>query len=140
MRHRISFRKLNRTSSHRRSLFSNLSNSLLEHEEICTTLAKAKSLRPVVEKLITLCKQKSLPARRKAFSFLRNNTIVNKLLYDLSPRYKHRYGGYLRIIKVGNRYGDMSPMAVIQFVGDDNKKFSSATTISTESTSKDFKE
>lgn len=122
MRHRISFRKLNRTSSHRKSLFSNLSNSLLEHEEIRTTLAKAKSLRPIVEKLVTLGKQKSLHSRRKAFAFLRNNTIVNKLLYDLSPRYKQRHGGYLRIIKVGNRYGDMAPMAVIQFVGDDNKK------------------
>ena len=126
MRHRINFRKLNRNSSHRRSLFSNLSNSLLEYEEIYTTLAKAKSLRPVVEKLITLGKKKNLHARRRAFAFLRNNFTVNKLLFDFSERFKNRPGGYLRVIKIGNRYGDMAPMAVVQLLDIDkslsNKK------------------
>jgi len=119
MNHRINFRKLNRTSSHRKSLFSNLSNSLLEHEEICTTLAKAKSLRPIVEKLITLGKKGSLHARRHAISRLAPDAYIDKLFGEVAKRYENRNGGYTRIIKDGNRYGDSAPMAYIELVDRD---------------------
>jgi len=119
MRHGIQGRKLNRTSSHRKSLLSNMANSLIRYEQIRTTLPKAKDLRPVVEKLLTLGQKGSLHARRQAFAFLRDNEMVSKLLGPLAERYKERPGGYLRIIKTGNRYGDMAPMAIIEFVDRD---------------------
>ncbi len=119
MRHGIQGRKLNRTSSHRKALLSNMANSLLKYEQIRTTLPKAKDLRPVVEKLLTLGQKGTLHARRQAFAFLRDNEIVAKLLGPLAERYKERPGGYLRIIKAGNRYGDMAPMAIIEFVDRD---------------------
>jgi len=100
----------------------NLSNALLAHEEISTTLAKAKSLRPIVEKLITISKKQNLHARRQIFSFLRDNSVVDKLLYNLSERYMNRSGGYIRIIKSGNRYGDMAPMAIVQLLDIKNIK------------------
>lgn len=119
MRHGMQGRKLNRTSSHRKALLSNMANSLLKYEQIRTTLPKAKDLRPVVEKLLTLGQKGTLHARRQAFSFLRDNDMVAKLLGPLAERYKERPGGYLRIIKAGNRYGDMAPMAIIEFVNRD---------------------
>ena len=119
MRHGIQGRKLNRTSSHRKALLSNMANSLLRYEQIRTTLPKAKDLRPVVEKLMTLGQKGTLHARRQAFAFLRDNEVVAKLLGPLAERYKERPGGYLRIIKAGNRYGDMAPMAIIELVDRD---------------------
>lgn len=119
MRHRIKGRKLNRTSSHRKALLSNMANSLLKYEQICTTLAKAKNLRPFVEKMITLGKKNTLCSRRKIFAFLRDNEISAKLLSILSERYKNRSGGYVRIIKNGYRYGDMSDMALIELIDRD---------------------
>ena len=116
MRHRLSGRKLNRTSQHRQMLFRNLSQSLIKHEQITTTLAKAKELRPVVERLVTLGKRGDLHARRLAFARLRCNKTVAKLFDEIAERYKERQGGYLRIIKAGYRYGDSAAMAVIEFV------------------------
>lgn len=119
MRHRISGRKLNRTSQHRQMLFRNMSQALIRHEQIVTTLAKARELRPVVEKLITLGKRGDLHARRQAFARLRDNDMTSKLFEVLGKRYADRNGGYTRIIKAGHRYGDAASMAVIEFVDRD---------------------
>jgi len=119
MRHRLSGRKLNRTSSHRKAMFSNMATALIQHEQIKTTLPKAKDLRPVVEKLITLGKRGSLHARRQALSALRDETIVAKLFGALAQRYATRPGGYCRVMKAGFRYGDQAPMAVIELVDRD---------------------
>ena len=116
MKHGIKGRKLNRTSSHRKSLFMNLSNALLQHEQIKTTLPKAKDLRPFVEKIITLAKTDSLANRRRALSILRDETLVNKLFADIAPRVKNRNGGYTRILKFGFRTGDKAPMAIVELV------------------------
>ncbi len=119
MRHGLSGRKLNRTSSHRKALFANLAQALIEHEQITTTLPKAKDLRPIVEKLITLGKKKSLAARRQAISQIRNEDLAAKLMGPLADRYKARNGGYVRIIKAGFRYGDNAPLAIIELVDRD---------------------
>jgi large subunit ribosomal protein L17 len=115
----MSGRKLNRTSQHRQMLFRNMSQALIKHEQIVTTLPKAKELRPVVERLITLAKRGDLHARRLAFARLRDNAMVTKLFDVLGPRYEERQGGYTRIIKAGFRYGDSAAMAVIEFVDRD---------------------
>jgi large subunit ribosomal protein L17 len=109
-------RKLNRTTEHRKVLFMNLSNALLTHEQIKTTLPKAKELRPFVEKMITLGKRGDLNSRRIAISILRDEAVVRKLFDVLAPKFKDRNGGYTRIMKNGFRFGDKAPMAVIQFV------------------------
>ena len=119
MKHNISQRKLNRTSAHRKALLINLSNALLKHEQITTTLPKAKELRPFVEKIITLSKKKDLPARRKANSLLHDEKNIKKLFDVFAQRYKDRNGGYTRIVKLGNRYGDNAPTAVIELVDRD---------------------
>lgn len=119
MRHRMSGRKLNRTSQHRQMLFRNMSQALIKHEQIVTTLAKARELRPVVERLITLGKRGDLHARRQAFARLRDNDMVTKLFDVLATRYAERQGGYTRIIKAGYRYGDSAAMGVIEFVDRD---------------------
>ncbi len=119
MRHGIKTKKLNRTSSHRKALMSNMAVSLVLHEQITTTVAKAKVIRPVLEKLVTTAKKPGLSARRSLLSVLRSDLAVNKLLDVLGARYKDRNGGYLRIMKAGFRYGDMAPMAVIEFVDRD---------------------
>jgi large subunit ribosomal protein L17 len=116
MRHHKSGRKLNRTSSHRQAMFRNMAVSLLKHEQIMTTVPKAKELRRVAEPLITLGKQATLANRRLAFSRLRDREIVGKLFADLGPRFMARQGGYLRILKVGLRAGDAAPMALVQLV------------------------
>ncbi len=116
MRHKIAHRKLNRTSSHRKAMFANMSTALIKHEQIKTTLAKAKELRPIVEKLITLGKNGSLHARRNAISKLSPDAQVDKLFGEIAERYSNRQGGYTRIIKAGNRYGDNAPMAYIELV------------------------
>ncbi|MHA0899526.1 50S ribosomal protein L17 [Candidatus Liberibacter solanacearum] len=119
MRHAISGRKLNRTSSHRKAMFSNMATSLILHEQIVTTLPKAKELRPIVEKLVTLGKKSNLHSRRLAISRIRDVGVVSKLFDVIASRYANRSGGYLRIMKVGFRYGDSAPMAVIEFVDRD---------------------
>ena len=119
MRHRNAGRKLNRTASHRQAMFANMSAALIKHEQIVTTLPKAKDLRPIVEKLITLAKRGDLHARRQAIAELRDPPMVKKLFDVLASRYKDRQGGYTRIIKAGFRYGDNAPMAVIEFVDRD---------------------
>jgi large subunit ribosomal protein L17 len=120
MRHRNSGRKLNRTASHRKALFANMSVALIKHEQIITTLPKAKELRPVVERLVTLAKRGGLHARRQALSRLQNDrAIVAKLFDTLGPRYQGRDGGYTRVLKAGFRHGDSAPMAVIEFVDRD---------------------
>lgn len=116
MRHAMSGRKLNRTSSHRKALLMNLANSLLKNEQIKTTLPKAKELRPYVEKLITLGKKGDLSNRKIAISALHDLEIVNKIFSDLSKRYANRNGGYTRIMKFGFRSGDAAPMAIIELV------------------------
>ena len=116
MRHGHGLRKLNRTSSHRLAMLRNMSNSLLRHELIKTTLPKAKELRRVVEPLITLGKEPTLANRRLAFNRLRDRDIVTKLFGELGPRYKTRPGGYLRILKFGFRQGDNAPMALVELV------------------------
>ncbi len=116
MRHNKSGRKLNRNSSHRKAMFSNMANSLFDHEIIKTTLPKAKELRRVAEPLITLAKNDSVANRRSAFSKLRDKEMVGKLFNDLAPRYKDRPGGYTRIMKCGFRSGDSAPMAYIELV------------------------
>ena len=116
MRHRLSGRKLNRNSSHRQAMFRNMTSSLVEHEIIKTTLAKAKELRMVAEPLITLAKEDSVANRRLAFDRLRNKVTVGKLFTDIGPRYTTRPGGYLRITKCGYRTGDKAPMAYIELV------------------------
>ena len=119
MRHKLSHRKLNRTSSHRKAMFANMSSALIKHEQIRTTLAKAKELRPIVEKLITLGKKGSLHARRNAISRLAPDAYIDKLFGEVAKRYENRNGGYTRIIKDGNRYGDSAPMAYIELVDRD---------------------
>jgi large subunit ribosomal protein L17 len=119
MRHGIAHRKLGRTSSHRIAMFANMSASLIKHEQIVTTLPKAKELRPIVEKLVTLAKRGDLHARRQAISAVRDVEQVGKLFATLGPRYKERQGGYIRVLKAGFRYGDNAPMAVIEFVDRD---------------------
>ncbi len=119
MRHGMSGRKLNRTSSHRKALFSNMANALIKHEQIKTTLPKAKELRPVVEKLVTLGKRGSLHARRQAFAMLRDDGMTRKLFSALAERYAERQGGYIRVLKAGHRHGDAAPMAIIEFVDRD---------------------
>ena len=116
MRHRTSGRKLNRTSQHRQMLFRNMAQALIKHEQIVTTLPKAKELRPVVERLITLGKRGDLHARRMAFARLRDDAMTKKLFEVLGPRYQERLGGYTRVLKAGFRYGDAAPMAVIELV------------------------
>ncbi|MDB5624194.1 MAG: ribosomal protein [Devosia sp.] len=119
MRHGNSGRKLNRTASHRKAMFANMSAALIKHEQIITTLPKAKDLRPIVEKLITLGKRGDLHARRQAIAQIRDEGQVAKLFAVLGPRYAERQGGYIRILKAGFRYGDNAPMAVIEFVDRD---------------------
>ena len=119
MRHRQSGRKLNRTSQHRQMLFRNMAQALIKHEQIVTTLPKAKALRPVVERLITLGKRGDLHARRQAHARLRDDAMTKKLFEVLGPRYAERNGGYTRVLKAGFRYGDSAPMAVIEFVDRD---------------------
>ncbi|MBU6468598.1 MAG: 50S ribosomal protein L17 [Betaproteobacteria bacterium] len=116
MRHRLSNRKLNRTSSHRLAMLRNMTNSLLRHEVIKTTLPKAKELRRVAEPLITLSKEPTLNNRRTAFNRLRDRDMVTKLFNELGPRYKTRNGGYLRILKFGFRQGDNAPMALVELL------------------------
>ena len=116
MRHRTSARKLNRTSSHRKALLKNMANSLLNHEQIITTLPKAKTLRPYVEKLITFAKKGGLHSLRQVISKQGDQEVVKKLFSELKDRYQSRNGGYTRIIKAGFRYGDSAPMAVIELV------------------------
>ena len=119
MRHGFRGRRFNRTAEHRTAMFANMSAALIKHEQIVTTLPKAKDLLPVVEKLITLAKKGGLHARRQAISQVRDETQVKKLFDVLAARYKERNGGYLRIMKAGFRYGDSAPMAVIEFVDRD---------------------
>ena len=119
MRHASGYRKLNRTHEHRKALFANMAGSLIEHEQIKTTLPKAKELRRIVEKLITLGKRGDLHARRQADARLKQDMHTAKLFEVLGPRYKDRQGGYVRIMKAGFRYGDMAPMAIIEFVDRD---------------------
>jgi large subunit ribosomal protein L17 len=119
MRHGKVYRKFNRTAEHRRAMFANMCAALIKHEQITTTLPKAKDLRPVVEKLITLGKKGGLSARRQAIAELRDIGMVRKLFDVLGPRYKDRHGGYTRIVKAGFRYGDNAPVAVIEFVDRD---------------------
>ena len=116
MRHQKSGRKLNRNSSHRKAMFKNMTASLIEHELIRTTLPKAKELRRVAEPLITLAKKDTVANRRLAFARIRNNAAVAKLFAELGPRYQERPGGYLRILKCGNRPGDNAPMAYVELV------------------------
>ena len=123
MKHNITHRKLNRTTSHRKALLMNLSNSLIKHEQITTTLSKAKELRPFVEKIITLGKKGDLVSRRKTISILQDQKNTKKIFDVISERYKKRSGGYTRIIKVGNRFGDNAPTAIIELVDrDENAK------------------
>ena len=121
MRHKIGYRKLNRTSSHRKSLLMNLSNSLIKHEQIKTTLPKAKELRPFIEKIITLGKKGDLESRRKAISILQDIKNTKKIFDNFAERYKERKGGYTRIVKIGNRYGDNAPTAIIELVDRDEE-------------------
>lgn len=117
MRHRKSGKQLNRNSSHRKAMFRNMAASLLRHEQIRTTVPKAKELRRVVEPLITLAKNDSVARRRRAFDRLRDREIVTKLFTDLGPEYQERPGGYTRVLKCGYRPGDGAPMAIVQLVG-----------------------
>jgi len=119
MRHGAAYRKLGRTVSHRQAMFANMAASLIKHEQITTTLPKAKELRPFVEKLVTLGKKGDLHARRQAISQVRDVTQVGKLFDTISPRYADRNGGYIRIMKAGFRHGDNAAMAVIEFVDRD---------------------
>ena len=119
MKHNIAHRKLNRTSSHRKSLLMNMSNALFKHEQITTTLPKAKELRPFVEKIITLGKAGDLQSRRKAISILQDEKNTKKIFDVFSERYKKRNGGYTRIVKIGNRFGDNAPTAIIELVDRD---------------------
>ncbi|MBF97151.1 MAG: 50S ribosomal protein L17 [Alphaproteobacteria bacterium MarineAlpha9_Bin4] len=116
MRHKISGRKLNRSSAHRKALFKNLAAALIKYEQITTTLPKAKDLRPVIEKMITIGKKGTLHARRQLISKLPKSADLNKIMTELPERYKERNGGYTRIIKKGYRYGDSAPMAIIEFI------------------------
>jgi large subunit ribosomal protein L17 len=119
MRHAVAGRKLGRTTSHRKATFANMAAALIRHEQIKTTMPKAKELRPVVERLITLGKRGGLHARRQALSVLRDNELTQKLFGSLAERYAARKGGYTRVLKAGHRYGDMAMMAVIELVDRD---------------------
>ncbi|MGI6244981.1 MAG: 50S ribosomal protein L17 [Pseudochelatococcus sp.] len=119
MRHGFAHRRFNRTVAHRKAMFANLAAALIKHEQIITTLPKAKDLRPIVEKLVTLGKRGDLHARRQAIAQLRDPEIVRKLFDVLGPRYKERNGGYTRVLKAGFRYGDNAPIGVIEFVDRD---------------------
>ncbi len=119
MRHRWRGRKLNRTSTHRKAMFANMAAALLKHEQIKTTLPKAKDLRPVVDRLITLGKRGSLHARRQAYSMLRDDAVTKKLFAKLAERYRERPGGYTRVLRAGFRYGDSAAMAIIELVDRD---------------------
>ena len=119
MKHKIKGKKLNRTSSHRKALFKNMAQAIIKHEQIITTLPKAKTMKPIVDKLITLAKKGSLHARRQAFSKLRDDKMVTKLFGTLATRYADRSGGYTRVLKAGYRYGDAAAMAVIELVDRD---------------------
>jgi large subunit ribosomal protein L17 len=122
MRHGNRGRKFNRTASHRKAMFANLAAALIKHEQIVTTLPKAKDLRPVVEKLVTLAKKGGLHARRQAVSQIRDESQVAKLFSVLAVRYKERKGGYIRVLKAGFRFGDNAPLAVIEFVDRDTNE------------------
>ena len=119
MRHGYGHRKLNRTAEHRKAMFANMACSLIEHEQIKTTLPKAKELRPYIDKLITLAKRGDLHARRQAASQIRQDAAVKKLFDVLGARYRERQGGYSRVLRAGFRYGDMAPMAIIELVDRD---------------------
>ena len=119
MRHGNAHRKFNRTAEHRRAMFANMCAALIKHEQITTTLPKAKDLRPIVEKLVTLGKRGGLHARRQAIAEIRDVAMVRKLFDVLGPRYKERHGGYTRVMKAGFRYGDNAPLGVIEFVDRD---------------------
>ena len=119
MKHKIKGKKLNRTSSHRKALFKNMAQAIIKHEQIITTLPKAKTMKPIVDKLITLAKKGSFHARRQAFSKLRDDKMVTKLFETLASRYADRTGGYTRVLKAGYRYGDSAAMAVIELVDRD---------------------
>ena len=119
MRHKIAYRKLNRTSEHRKALFKNMLNSLIKYEQITTTLPKAKELRPQIDKAITLGKKNNLHAKKNLFTKLQNKSSIDKLTKTLSHRYNKRHGGYSRVIRAGYRYGDDAPMAIIELVDRD---------------------
>ena len=119
MKHNITQKKLNRTTSHRKALLMNLSNALIKHEQITTTLPKAKALRPFVEKIITLGKNGDLTSRRKAISILQDSKNIKKIFDIIAERYKERSGGYTRIVKIGNRFGDNASTAIIELVDRD---------------------
>ena len=119
MRHKFAHRKLNKTSEHRKAMFQNMVNSLIKYEQITTTLPKAKELKPIIDKVITLSKKKSLQSKKNLFSKLQSKTSVDKLLNTLSTRYTKRNGGYCRVLKTGFRYGDDAPMAIIELVDRD---------------------
>lgn len=119
MRHRNAGRKFSRTAAHRKAMFANMSAALIKHEQIVTTLPKAKDLRPIVEKLVTLAKRGDLHARRQAVAKIRDEAMVKKLFDVIGPRYAERMGGYIRIMKAGYRYGDNAAIAVIEFVDRD---------------------
>ena len=119
MRHKIAYRKLNRTSEHRKALFKNMLNSLIKYEQITTTLPKAKELRPQIDKAITLGKKNNLHAKKNLFTKLQNKSSIDKLTKTLSHRYSKRHGGYSRVIRAGYRYGDDAPMAIIELVDRD---------------------
>ena len=119
MRHRLGYRKLNRTTEHRKALFKNMLNSLIKYEQITTTLPKAKELKPIIDKAITLGKKNNLQSKKNLFSKLQDKSSVNKLIKVLSQRYEKRHGGYSRVIKAGFRYGDDAAMAIIELVDRD---------------------
>ena len=119
MRHRLEYRKLNRTSEHRKALFKNMLNSLIKYEQITTTLPKAKELKPQIDKVITLGKKNSLASKKNYFSQLQSKSSVDKLVKNLSQRYGKRNGGYSRVIRAGFRYGDDAPMAIIELIDRD---------------------
>jgi large subunit ribosomal protein L17 len=122
MRHGNAFKKLNRTAAHRTAMFGNMSAALIKHEQIVTTLPKAKALRPVIEKLITLAKKGDLNSRRLVIARMRDKDQTKKLFDTLAPRFKGRAGGYTRVLKAGFRYGDNAPLAVIEFVDRDESE------------------
>ena len=119
MRHKLAYRKLNRTSEHRKALFKNMLNSLIKYEQITTTLPKAKELKPQIDKVITLGKKNSLASKKNLFAQLQSKSSVDKLVKNLSQRYGKRNGGYSRVIRAGFRYGDDAPMAVIELIDRD---------------------
>ena len=119
MRHRLAYRKLNRTSEHRKALFKNMLNSLIKYEQITTTLPKAKELKPKIDKVITLGKRNNLTSKKNLFSQLQSKSSVDKLIKNLSKRYVKRNGGYSRVIRAGFRYGDDAPMAIIELIDRD---------------------